>query len=140
MCKVLGIGFRSYYTWQSSSRETKNNKSRILEDKIKAIYFDKKQRYGSPRITAELLDDGFKVSRVTVTKYMKNMGLRSKIGGKFKVTTDSKHSHKIMENVLGRNFTPSEPSKIWVSDITYIHTREGFLYLTTVLDLYPILL
>ena len=136
MCKVLGIGSRSNYTWQSSSKGRKNSKRKILEDKITAVYFDKKQRYGSPRITAELLNDGVRISRVTVAKYMKNMGLRSKIGKKFKVTTDSKHSHKIMENVLGRNFTPSEPSKIWVSDITYIHTREGFLYLTTVLDLY----
>lgn len=83
-----------------------------------------------------MLDSGIKVSRTTVTKYMKNMGLRSKIGKKFKVTTDSKHSHKIMDNVLERNFRPSEPSKAWVSDITYIHTQEGFLYLTAVLDLY----
>ncbi|MDF2479296.1 MAG: transposase [Sphingobacterium sp.] len=78
MCKVLGIGSRIYYNWQSSSKVTKNSKSKILEDKIKAVYFDKKQRYGSPRITAELLDDGGNISRVTVVKYMKNMGLRSK--------------------------------------------------------------
>lgn len=136
MCKVMGVGTRSYYAWQRRSIETKNRKSINLEDKIKAIYFDKKQRYGSPRITAELLDNGFKVSRNTVAKYMNKMGLRSKIGKKFKVTTDSKHSHKIMNNVLDRNFRPSEPSKVWVSDITYIHTKEGFLYLTTVLDLY----
>lgn len=114
----------------------KSGKCSNLEDKIKAIYFDKKQRYGSPRITVELLDDGIKVSRKTVAKYMKNMGLRSKIGKKFKATTDSKHAHKIMDNVLDRNFKASEPSKVWVSDITYIHTKEGFLYLTPILDLY----
>jgi len=136
MCKVLGVGSRSYYAWQVRSKQTKSNKISILENKIQAVYFNKKQRYGSPRITAELLDLGIKVSRITVAKYMKNMGLRSKIGKKFKVTTDSKHSHKIMDNVLERNFRPSEPSKVWVSDITYIHTKEGFLYLTTVLDLY----
>ncbi|WP_353547980.1 IS3 family transposase [Rhinopithecimicrobium faecis] len=136
MCKVMGVSSRSYYTWQVRSKQTKSNKISILENKIQAVYFDKKQRYGSPRITAELLDLGIKVSRITVAKYMKNMGLRSKIGKKFKVTTDSKHSHKIMDNVLERNFRPSEPSKVWVSDITYIHTKEGFLYLTTVLDLY----
>lgn len=132
----MRVGSRSYYSWQKRSKEPKDSKSSILEHKIQAIYFDKKQRYGSPRITAELLDNGIKVSRITVAKYMKNMGLRSKIGKKFKVTTDSKHSHKIMDNVLDRNFQPSQPSKVWVSDITYIHTKEGFLYLTTVLDLY----
>lgn len=136
MCKVLRVGSRSYYAWQKRSKQPKDSKSSILENEIQAVYFDKKQRYGSPRITAELLDNGIKVSRTTVAKYMKNMGLRSKIGKKFKVTTDSKHSHKIMDNVLDRNFQPSQPSKVWVSDITYIHTKEGFLYLTTVLDLY----
>ena len=63
----MGVGTRSYYAWQRRSIETKNRKSINLEDKIKAIYFDKKQRYGSPRITAELLDNGFKVSRKTFT-------------------------------------------------------------------------
>ena len=77
-----------------------------------------------------------KVSRVTVAKYMKQMGLRSKLGRKFRTTTDSKHSYRIMENVLNREFKVTEPSKVWVSDITYIHTQEGFVYLTTVIDLY----
>jgi len=67
---------------------------------------------------------------------MKNMGLRSKIGEKFKVTTDSKHSHKIMDNVLERNFRHSDPFKAWLYDITYIYTKEGFLYFTAVLDVY----
>ena len=126
----MGVGSRSYYAWKNDSKPAGGSKVGILEEKIKTIYFNKKQRYGSPRIAAELLDNGVKASRITVAKYMRKMGLRSKIGKKFKVTTDSKHSHKIMKNVLDRNFTPSEPSKVWVSDITYIHTKEGFLYLT----------
>ncbi|MEJ5148867.1 MULTISPECIES: IS3 family transposase [Sphingobacterium] len=136
MCKVMGVGSRSYYAWKIGSKQPNDSKVEILENRIKIIYFKNKQRYGSPRIAAELLDDGVKISRITVAKYMRNMGLRSKIGKKFKVTTDSKHSHKIMDNVLNREFTASEPSKVWVSDITYIHTKEGFLYLTTILDLY----
>ena len=84
----------------------------------------------------ELQAQGIDVSRVTVAKYMKNMGLRSKLGRKFTSTTNSKHSHRIMENILNREFKVTEPSKVWVSDITYIHTKEGFLYLTTVIDLY----
>lgn len=104
MCKVLEINSRSYYAWQVRSKQGKSNKISNLENKIQTVYFDKKQRYGSPRITAELLDWGIKVSRTTVAKYMKNVGLRSKIGKKFKITTDSKHSHKVMDNVLERNF------------------------------------
>lgn len=67
---------------------------------------------------------------------MNQIGLRSKLGRKFKATTDSNHTHRIMENVLNREFKVTEPSKVWVSDITYIHTKGGLLYLTTVIDLY----
>ena len=84
----MGVGTRSYYAWQSRPKETKNRKGINLENKIKAVYFDKKQRYGSPRIAAELRDNGIKVSRNTVAKYMNKMGLRSKIGKKFNATTD----------------------------------------------------
>lgn len=136
MCEVLGIGVRSYYDWKSSVVSVRESKAILLKEKIKAIYFEKKQRYGSPRITIELQAQNINVSRLTVAKYMKAMGLRSKLGRKFKTTTDSKHSHAIKENVLNREFKVSQPSKVWVSDITYIRTREGFLYLTTILDLY----
>jgi putative transposase len=67
---------------------------------------------------------------------MKELGLRSKLSKKFKVTTDSKHNYLVVENVLDRNFNVTNPSRVWVSDITYIQTKEGFLYLTTVIDLY----
>ena len=79
---------------------------------------------------------GYKISRVTVAKYMKELGLRSKLSKKFKVTTDSKHNYLIVDNVLNRNFAPTEPSQVWVSDITYIQTKEGFVYLTFLIDLY----
>jgi len=107
-----------------------------IKEKITLIYFESKQRYGSPRITIELQNLGYVISRITVAKYMKQMGLRSKLSKKFKVTTDSKHNYLTVENVLNRDFKPTLPSKVWVSDITYIHTKEGFLYLTTVIDLY----
>lgn len=67
---------------------------------------------------------------------MKQMGLKSKLSKKFKVTTDSKHNYLTVENILNRQFNPKSASKVWVSDITYIHTKEGFLYLTTIIDLY----
>ncbi|MFS4432349.1 IS3 family transposase [Chryseobacterium sp. S90] len=136
MCKVLKVGCSSYFKWKSRPI----SKQLLLKEKIKqeiiSIYFASKQRYGSPRITFELNVLGYKISRITVAKYMKEFGLRSKLSKKFKVTTNSKHSYLVVENVLDRNFEAKEPSKVWVSDITYIHTKEGFLYLTTIIDLY----
>lgn len=87
-------------------------------------------------MTAELASLGDKLSRITVAKYMNQLGLRSKLSKKFKVTTNSKHKYLIVPNVLNRAFSVTEPSKVWVSDITYIRVIEGFVYLTTVLDLY----
>jgi transposase InsO family protein len=136
MCKVLGIGLRSYYDWKSNSVSNRKQRAILIKKEIETVYFNKKQRYGSPRITVELNTKGISVSRITVAKYMRQMWLRSKLGRKFKTTTDSKHSHRIMENILNREFRVTEPSKVWVSDITYIHTKDGFLYLTTVIDLY----
>ena len=107
-----------------------------LKQQIIELYFAFKQRYGAPRIATELNAMGFKVSRITVAKYMREMGLRSKLSPKFKATTDSKHNYLVVENVLARNFKTHSKSKVWVSDIPYIQTREGFLYLITIIDLH----
>jgi putative transposase len=136
MCKVLQVGQRSYFQWKSGSISDRKQRVELVKEIITSIYFDSKQRYGSPRITAELAFLGNKTSRITVAKYMNELGLRSKLSKKFKVTTNSTHKHLIVPNVLNRKFSVAEPSKVWVSDITYIRVKEGFLYLTTVLDLY----
>ncbi|WP_445908714.1 IS3 family transposase [Yeosuana sp.] len=90
-----------------------------INERISLIYFESKQRYGSPRITLELQSLGYKISRITVAKYMKQLGLRSKLSKKFKVITNSNHNYLIVENVLNREFVVKTPSKVWVSDITY---------------------
>jgi len=136
MCKVLEVGQRSYYRWKRSSTSKRKFKKEKYKRLISEVYFEFKQRYGSPRIAVELQSRGYKISRITVAKYMKEMGLRSKLAKKFKATTDSKHNYQIVENVLNREFEPNNPSEAWVSDITYIAVKEGFLYLTTVIDLY----
>jgi len=84
----------------------------------------------------ELQSFGYKILRITVAKYMKQLGLRSKLSKKFKVTTNSNHNYLIVENVLNREFVVKTPSKTWASVITYIQTKEGFVYLTTIMDLY----
>jgi transposase InsO family protein len=136
MCKVLEVSQSSYYRWKSKLISKRMQKMAQLKEKISTLYFASKQRYGSPRITKELNVLGYQISRITVAKYMKQLGLRSKLSKKFKVTTNSKHSYLIVENILDRQFVVDKPSKVWVSDITYIYTKEGFLYLTTILDLY----
>lgn len=136
MCSILKISSRGYYKWKNRTISKKAFKKNQLKEKIKTLYFDFKQRYGSPRITAELKSLGYQISRITVAKYMKQLGLKSKLSKKFKVTTDSKHNYLIAENVLDRDFKATKISQKWVSDITYIQTKEGFLYLTTIIDLY----
>lgn len=136
MCTVLEVGSSGYYKWKSKCVSGRMLKKKEIKQQITLIYFASKQRYGSPRITSELNSLGYKISRITVAKYMKELGLRSKLSKKFKVTTNSKHNYLVVENVLDRNFIVSSPSKVWVSDITYIQTKEGFLYLTTVIDLH----
>ena len=136
MCKVLKISQSSYFRWKKCPFSVRFHKKEELKQRILTIYFDSKQRYGSPRITAELNNLGFKISRITVSKYMRELGIRSKLTKKFKITTDSKHNYLVVENILDRDFESTKPAQKWVSDITYIRTIEGFLYLTIVLDLY----
>lgn len=136
MCKVLKISQSCYFRWKKCPFSVRFHKKEELKQRILTIYFDSKQRYGSPRITAELNNLGFKISRITVSKYMRELGIRSKLSKKFKITTDSKHNYLVVENILDRDFESTKPAQKWVSDITYIRTIEGFLYLTIVLDLY----
>lgn len=111
-------------------------KNLILVDLIKTIFEESKQTYGSPRITIELRKLGHHVSRPKVARLMKQEGLKSKVKRKYRVTTDSDHKFPVAPNLVKRNFTPDKINKVWVSDITYIHTKQGWLYLTIIIDLY----
>lgn len=136
MCKVLQVSSGSYYRWKKQINTARQQLKIVIKKQIALIYFQTKQRYGSPRMTIELRSIGYKISKVTVAKYMKELGLRSKLSKKFKVTTNSNHNYLVAENVLNRAFIVKAPSKVWVSDITYIQTKEGFIYLTAIMDLY----
>ncbi len=105
-------------------------------DEIKTIFKESKQIYGSPRITIELERQGHNVSRPKVARLMKQLGLKSKVKKKYRVTTDSNHKFPIAPNLVKRDFTPDRINKVWVSDITYIRTKQGWLYLTVIIDLF----
>lgn len=135
MCRALKVAKSAYYAW-CENREGKS-KQDVLGESVESMYFECKQRYGSPRLAVELRKSGVSISRTTVAKKLKAKGLRARSHRRFKVsTTDSKHNKAISPNLLDRNFDTDARGKVWVSDITYIHTKEGFLYLTVIVDLY----
>lgn len=107
-----------------------------MSDQIQRIYDTSRQSYGSPRIQAALMAQGWSVSRQRVVRLMAKLGISARSRRKFKVTTDSKHAWPIAENHLNRDFTTTEPDRVWVADMTYIWTTEGWLYLAVIIDLF----
>lgn len=137
MCEVLEVSRSGYYAWGRRPESGRSIRRRELVAEIRGIVGEKyKANYGSPRMHRELLARGRRVSENTVAKLMQEHGLRAATKRKFRHTTDSNHSHPVAKNVLNQEFEQAGPDTVWVSDITYIPTREGWLYLVCVLDLY----
>ena len=136
MCKVFKISRNSYYRGRNNIPSSRDNENRALLFEIRRIHEQSKASYGSPRITQELKKRGFDVSRARVARLMQQNGIKAVHAKKFVVTTDSKHQYPVLENRLNRNFTARAKAQAWVSDITYIRTREGWLYLTVIIDLF----
>jgi len=135
---ALGIGEGRYQRWKKRMKNVSKTQRRVLFLKkvIASTFYNAKQRYGSPRISKELENQGIKISKGQVANYMKQLGLRCIRTRRYKVTTDSSHNCYVVPNLLNRQFIVDEPAKVWVSDITYIQTLKGFLYLTIILDLF----
>jgi len=108
----------------------------VLLKEIKTIHEQSRRTYGSPRITKELQNRGYSCSRPRVARLMAKNGIYAKTKRKFKVTTNSKHHYLVSPDLLKQNFSANAPNKVWVSDITYIRTRAGWLYLTIIIDLF----
>lgn len=137
MCRVLGVSPAGYYAWAARSACSTKQRREALADEIRAIHADVKRRYGSPRIHAELRARGHACCLNTVAKIMKSLGIQAISHRKFRVrTTDSNHAFPIAANQVDQNFIAAEPNQIWLSDITYVPTRQGWLYLAAVEDLY----
>ncbi len=136
MCQVLGVSKSGYYEWRDRPVSDQSKRKQKLTAQIKRIFIASKKRYGSPKITQVLRNEGVPVSPKTVSRIMKENGLRSKTMKKYKATTNSKHSHPVYPNLLNQDFRADKPGQVWVSDITYIWTREGWLYLATIMDLF----
>jgi transposase InsO family protein len=107
-----------------------------LADEVREIHAEVKARYGSPRMHAELVGRGHECCENTVARVMREAGIAAKTKRKYRQTTDSNHPHPVAENVLDRAFDPDQPNVSWVADVTYIPTREGWVYLAVVVDLF----
>jgi transposase InsO family protein len=136
MCRVLGVSRSGYYAWRERQPSTAEVRREGLTQEITAIHAEVKGRYGSPRIHAELAARGQDCCVNTVAKLMRDHGIQAKTARKFRCTTDSNHDLPVAENLLDRQFDPESPNEAWVADITYIPTREGWLYLAAVEDLH----
>ncbi len=136
LCRVLEVTRSGFYAWQARDPSDQAIDDQKLALEVAAIYKASGETYGSPRVHAELHAKGLEVSRKRVARMMRELGLRSRRRRRFKATTDSKHTLPVAENVLDRKFDVDAPDVAWVTDITYVWTDEGWLYLAAILDLF----
>lgn len=142
-CRHLEVSASGFHQWKQRragkepSRAGKRSMSNdALLAHIKAIHAQVKGEYGWPRMWKELLARGIRVGKERVRKLMAQHGIRARTKRRFKATTDSRHNLPVAANLIARHFTPARPNEIWTSDITYIDTGEGWLYLAVMLDLF----
>jgi putative transposase len=136
MCQVLHISTGGYYEWRRRPACAQQQRREALVAGIEAIHHEVEARYGSPRVHAELVARGQACCVNTVAKLMRQHGIAARTRRKFRGTTDSNHGRPVAENLVDRQFEPGAADRVWTADITYIPTREGWLYLAAVEDLH----
>lgn len=136
LCRVLKVKRSSYYHWRSRSTKIAGPEELDLRRRMKALFAQSRQSLGSRMMMNRLRSEGVEIGRYRVRKLMKSLGLVVKSKRKFQITTDSKHRLPVAPNVLNRNFSPSSRNRAWGTDITYLWTGEGWVYLAIVIDLY----
>src|SRR5262249_38881987 len=137
LCQLLGVTRSGYYAWRSGRETAREIDNRQLTEQIKAVFEAQRGRYGSPRITAELRRQGRRCNHKRVERLMRQAQLKGRTGRRRKVrTTDSNHQEPIAPNLLLGRRAPSKADEVWVADITYVPTMEGWLFVAAVMDLY----
>lgn len=136
MCRIFQVDPSCYYKWIKGLPTSRSVRRALITSEISRIYYWSQGRYGSPRITKELSAIGIKVCSSFVRKIMMEQQLRKITKLKFKRTTISSSKYPVVDNILNQNFKVSQENQVWVSDITYIRTGEGWVYLTIVIDLF----
>jgi putative transposase len=136
MCHVLKVSRAGYYAWLARPESPRAARQAEVVERIRRVHRDSRETYGSPRVHRALKAEGVACCENTVAKLMRRAGVRAATSRRFVVrTTDSRHGHAVAENALDRRFEPGPVDRVWVGDITYIATGEGWLYLAAVLDL-----
>jgi putative transposase len=137
LCLVLQVTRSGYYAWRRGEETARQAANRLLTEEIRRVHQQKKGRYGSPRITAQLRRQGYRCNHKRVERLMRQNGLRGCSSRKRRVcTTDSDHDQPVAPNLLLERAAPSRPNEVWVADITYVPTAQGWLFLAAVMDLY----
>jgi putative transposase len=136
MCLVLGVNKSAYYAWRKRPESSRLKENIRLVEVVKEVFDEHRKIYGSPRITAYLRMKGYHYGHNRIAKLMKENLLMAKVRRKFRYCGKNENQEPEIENKLNRQFNPSEPNKAWVTDITYIWTRTGWLYLCVFIDLY----
>jgi transposase InsO family protein len=136
MLKKLGVSRSGYRAFLLHKPSVSQKRKDAVKDKIMVIYDESKQNYGAPKITKELQKSGEIIAERTVGKYMKQMGIRAQWVKPWTITTRDSDFSKELHNILDEQFNPDRPNAVWCTDITYIWTRDGFVYLTSIMDLF----
>ena len=135
MSHVFGVSRSGYYRWLNKAPSKQMEENQRLKVAIRRVWEASRRSYGSPRIHRQLIAEGWKASRPRIARLMRAMGIQSQIRRKWVATTDSRHRFPVAPNLLDRNFNPSQLGQVWVSDITFVASEAGWLYLTTITDL-----
>jgi putative transposase len=136
MCLVLNVSASGFHEWLGRGKSRREIEDARLVEGIVKVFGESKETYGVRRVRRQLMADGEVCSRRRVRRLMRKYGIRPRTRRKFRVTTDSKHCMPVADNLLSRRFISAGPNQAWVSDVTYIWTLEGWLYLATVIDLH----
>jgi len=136
MCQVFAVSKSGYYAWRKRTQSKTKRANELLLAKIHEVFHGSHQRYGSRRVWFELRLRGIICSKNRVARLMRQDELKSRRTRKFKATTNSKHKLPIAPNLINKNFVVKQPNRVWVSDITYLWTWEGWMYLAVIIDLY----
>ena len=136
LCRLLGVSASGYYAASGRGPSLRARWDEELGTQVAQVHLASKRRYGSPRVHADLKASGLRVGRKRVARLMREKHLAGRMRRRFRSTTDSKHAFPIAPNLLGRNFSASAPDQAWVTDITFLWTAQGWLYLAVILDLF----
>jgi putative transposase len=136
LCQVLEVSQSGYFAWRSRPASPSQREDLVLLAHIRSAFTLSNETYGSPRMTRELQDEGLQIGRRRTTRLMRENGLKARQKRRFKRTTDSQHASPVAPNLLEQDFTATGPNQKWGSDISYVWTAEGWLYLAIVVDLY----